>query len=297
MGKSGNKILICGGCSFTGGGGFDDPRIFRKEFPNTDISLLSDEIKFKNFIRDILWPEQLKKLSGHDLVYNCSIGGRGTKPTLDFLKDIILSLKQKNNSVKIDVIYQIPESAREDVWYDEYSRPVCLLTNFDDNFEPKKYFYTNFFNDEYSFFNQIQELYRFKKFCKLLNINVHLFSWDEKFTKDSMEILKLKNKMISHPYEIQNKKFWHSHIGNVLEYPRVNLDEQLDFLNVLDFDGHGMNWYAIEQYDNFTFEQKYKKDGIVDTHASKEGMQIVAKILFEKIFNKIWKFKRFFVSL
>ena len=83
----------------------------------------------------------------------------------------------------------------------------------------------------------------------------------------------------------ENQKFWYYHLGNVFEYPRISLDKQLKYLNVLEFDGHGINWYAIEKYDNFTFEQKYKKDGIYDTHASKDGMKIVAKILYEKIFK------------
>ena len=91
--------------------------------------------------------------------------------------------------------------------------------------------------------------------------------------------------MILIPNEAENQKFWYQHTGNVFEYPRVNIDRQIDFLNVLELDGHGINWYAIERYDNFTFEQKYNLDGIYDTHASKDGMEIVAKILYENFFN------------
>lgn len=284
------EILICGGCSFTAGGGFDDPVIFEKEFgvplKNKVIpDLISSNNSLSLFIKDKLWPSHLKTLTGHDEVYNCAIGGQGIDSTLNFFIDLILELKEKFPNSKIDAIYQIPESAREEVWVDKFERPVSILTHLSDESDIKKNYYSNFFNDEYAFFNQIQRLYRFKKTAELLNINVHLFCWDEKFTKNSKEIQKLKNKMKFSSDTRENQKFWYYHLGNVFEYPRISLDKQLKYLNVLEFDGHGINWHAIEKYDNFTFEQKYKKDGIYDTHASKDGMKIVAKILYEKIFK------------
>ena len=47
----------------------------------------------------------------------------------DFLisSPFIKNLKLKFPNSKIDAIYQIPESAREEVWVDKFERPVSIL--------------------------------------------------------------------------------------------------------------------------------------------------------------------------
>lgn len=282
-------ILVCGGCSFTGGGGFNNSEVFKKEFNESLLSspgvgrLDWDNERFTEFIKNYLWPQKLKELTGHDSVYNCAIGGRGPKSTFSFLVDLILELKDNNPKAKIDVIYQIPESAREEIWYDKYERPVCLLTNFDDTFEPKEYYYTNFFNDEYSFLNQIEELYRFKKMVSALGVNLHLFSWDDKFTKNSSSIKRLLKEVKNSKKKDLNKRFWSYHTGNVLQIEKVDFLEKIKFLNVLDFNGLGIGEYGRRNYKNFNFSQKYQID---DTHASKDGMEIIANLLYQKIFKE-----------
>ena len=150
-----NSILICGGCSYTGGGGFNHTTIFENEFNVTYWNELVDELewsnpKFQEIIKKVCWPEKLKELTNHDLVFNCSIGAKGPLSTIEFLKESIFDFKEKYPKSKIDVIYQIPESAREEVWCEEYNRPICLLTNLDDDSEIKKNYYYNFFNDKIS---------------------------------------------------------------------------------------------------------------------------------------------------
>jgi len=283
------RILVCGGCSYTGGGGFNNPEVFKKEF----LGLLDSPIKVRNlrwdnpefteFIKNYLWPENLKKLTGHDLVYNCAIGGRGPESTLNFFIDLILKLKEENPKAKIDAIYQIPESAREEIWYDRYERPVCLLTNFDDDFEPKEYYYTNFFNDEFSFMNQIDTLYRLKKMMSSMGINLNLFCWDNKFIKNSNSLKRLNKEIKNSKKNDANKRFWSYHDGNVLSIEKEDLRKKIDFLNIIDFRGQGLGRYGEIAYDNFNFYQKY---GVQDTHASKDGMKIIANLLYEKIFKE-----------
>lgn len=279
-------ILICGGCSYTGGGGFNNKNIFKLEFPNqkwSEDSIDFENIEFQNFISKYLWPHKLSEMTNHDIVYNCAIGARGPFSTLNILKDCILETKSNYPKSKIDVIYQIPESAREEIWYEDYNRPVCILTNFDDSDEVKKNFVTNFFNDNYSFFKQLHELYRFKKAYSSFGININFVCWDNKFKPNSVEIENLKSTITQS--EDENFKFWKEHTGNVFTLEKKSIDTILEYLNVIHFDGVGLQDYCINNSDNFTFQQKYSNYNIFDSHASKEGMEFIANLLFEKIFK------------
>lgn len=281
------RILICGGCSYTAGGGFNNKNIFKLEFPTQkwfEDTIDFENIDFQNFISKYLWPHKLSELTNHDIVYNCGVGAKGPFSTLNILKDCILETKSNYPNSKIDVIYQIPESAREEIWYDHYNRPVCILTNFNDTDEVKKNFVTNFFNDNYSFFKQLHELYRFKKAYSSFGININFVCWDNKFTPKSVEIENLKRTIIKES-EHENSKFWKQHTGNVFVLEKKSIDAILEYLNVIDFDGLGLQDYGVNKIDNFTFEQKYYNQGINDTHASKEGMEFISNLIFEKIFK------------
>ena len=70
-----NIILIASGCSFTGGGNFNNKTFFLKEFPEykevidsgvfDEYNQLNDnDPEFKKLYRDYLWPHQLGKLLG-----------------------------------------------------------------------------------------------------------------------------------------------------------------------------------------------------------------------------------------
>jgi hypothetical protein len=291
-----NSILICGGCSYTGGGGFNNGLIFENEFNVTHWSELVDELewsnpKFQETIKKVCWPEKLKELTNHDLVLNCSIGAKGPLSTIEFLKESIFDFKEKYPKSKIDVIYQIPESAREEVWCEEHNRPMCLLTNLDDDSEIKKNYYYNFFNDAYSFFKQINELVLLKKMCNSIDVNLNLFSWDNKFITNSVQINELKNK-IKNDSELSKKLndiehlHWNHLTGNVYRPKRKSVDESIKLLDIIDFDGMNITDYSIDKCKNFSFKDKYNKLGINDSHASKDGMEFIAKTLYEKIYMK-----------
>ena len=293
-----NSILICGGCSYTGGGGFNNPIVFENEFNESVDDLEWSNPKFQEIIKKVLWPEKLKQLTNHDFVLNCSIGARGPFSTIEFLKESIFDLKEKYPKSKIDVIYQIPESAREEVWCEEYDRPICLLTNFDDTSEIKKNYYYNFFNDNYSFFKQINELVLLKKMCNLIDVNLNFFSWDTRFISNSDQINELKNKIQNDSTsELSNHNYhlhWTHLIGNVSQSKRESVDENIKLLDVINFDGMairdfammGIDNYSIGKCKNFSFKDKYEKFGIDDSHASKDGMEFIAKALYEKIYKK-----------
>ena len=68
--------------------------------------------------------------------------------------------------------------------------------------------------------------------------------------------------------------------------PVLTESTNLKTLDIIDFDGMHITDYSIDKCKNFSFKDKYNKLGINDSHASKGGMEFIAKTLYEKIYMK-----------
>lgn len=84
---------------------------------------------------------------------------------------------------------------RKEIYVENTDTFSCVLTELSDDDETKINFISNHYNEMLLFRNYINELYKFKTFCKLLNIEVYLWSWDMAKITDEEIYDKLKIKL------------------------------------------------------------------------------------------------------
>ena len=123
-----NKYLLTSGCSYTAGGGFNNPTIFELEFPTESIQSYAkyhDELswmdeKFKNLIRPKLWPSILGKLSNYTDSFNVSAGGKGIYTSINTIYHFIFDWQLKGKDVtELEIIYQIPSYNRVEIYIND----------------------------------------------------------------------------------------------------------------------------------------------------------------------------------
>ena len=294
-----NIILIASGCSFTGGGNFNNKTFFLKEFPEykevidsgvfDEYNQLNDnDSEFKKLYRDYLWPHQLGKLLGTKKTYNLGSPGKGITSTLGNLYNSIFHLLDEGEKAEnLLITYQIPTFLRKEIYVENTDTFSCVLTELSDDDETKINFISNHYNEMLLFRNYINELYKFKTFCKLLNIEVYLWSWDmAKITDeeiyDKLKI-KLENKKESNHYS-DNQYLINYKSFDKIEH--LDIDKMINEIEMINFDGYSMENYAKElNIKKFNFTMKYPGE-IKDSHPTKEGCKFVAETLYKAIISK-----------
>ena len=281
-----NKYLVTSGCSYTAGGGFNNPTIFELEFPNESIQSYvkyHDEISwmddnFKNLIRPVLWPSILGKLSNYTDSFNISSGGKGIYTSINTIYHFIFDWQLKGNDItELEIIYQIPSYNRVELYINDDNKHKCILTEYEDSNENKQIFITKFFNEDYNLLSSIHELYKLKKYCDALHIPIHFIPWDDMAFKEDFE--KLKEKIEKYKNDLnfpQFSKFW-TNIDEVVYY---DIDLMLNELNLIYLNNTTINNYLESNFEGFYFQSKYPTISD-DRHMSKEGHQKYAETLKE----------------
>ena len=281
-----NKYLVTSGCSYTAGGGFNNPTIFELEFPNESIQSYvkyHDEISwmdgnFKNLIRPVLWPSILGKLSNYTDSFNISSGGKGIYTSINTIYHFIFDWQLKGNDItELEIIYQIPSYNRVELYINDDNKHKCILTEYEDSNENKQIFITKFFNEDYNLLSSIHELYKLKKYCNALHIPIHFIPWDDMAFKEDFE--KLKEKIEKYKNDLnfpQFSKFW-TNIDEVVYY---DIDLILNELNLIYLNNTTINNYLESNFEGFYFQSKYLTISD-DRHMTKEGHQKYAETLKE----------------
>jgi len=279
-----NKYLLISGCSFTAGGGFNNPTIFELEFPNESIEsyikvggdISWADNNFKNFLRPILWPSILGKLSNYTDSFNVSAGAKGIYTSINTLYHFIFDWQLQGKDVtELEIIYQIPSYNRLEIYINDDNKHKCIVTEYEDSNENKQIFITKFFNEEYNLLSSIHELYKLKKYCDALHIPTHFIPWDDMAFKEDFEKLKEKIKKYKDDLNFpQFSKFW-TNIDEVVYY---DVDLMLNELNLIYLNDTTINNYLESNFEGFYFESKYS-DISNDRHMTKEGHQKYAETL------------------
>ena len=124
-----NKYLVTSGCSYTAGGGFNNPNIFQLEFPTESIEsyikvdgdISWNDINFKNFLKPTLWPSILGKLSNYTDSFNISAGGKGIYTSINTIYHFIFDWQLQGKDVtELEIIYQIPSYNRVEIYINVY---------------------------------------------------------------------------------------------------------------------------------------------------------------------------------
>ena len=281
-----NKYLVTSGCSYTAGGGFNNPTIFELEFPNESIQSYvkyHDEISwmddnFKNLIRPVLWPSILGKLSNYTDSFNISSGGKGIYTSINTIYHFIFDWQLKGNDItELEIIYQIPSYNRVELYINDDNKHKCILTEYEDSNENKQIFITKFFNEDYNLLSSIHELYKLKKYCDALHIPIHFIPWDDIAFKEDFE--KLKEKIEKYKDDLNFPQF-SKFCTNIDEVVYYDIDLMLNELNLIYLNHTTINNYLESNFKGFYFESKYS-DISDDRHMTKDGHQKYAETLNE----------------
>lgn len=290
-----NKYLLASGCSYTGGGAFNNLELFGKEFPTYYNTLLDNTIpfkhdeyeiffsdtNFKNLVREYLWPDILSNLLQYNGAYNVAAGGKGIHTTINNLYHFIFNwMKSGKDVTELEIWYQIPSVHRIEIYINKEDNHQCILTELNDGNEIKEFFITNFFDEDYNLLSGLHEMYKFKKYCDALGVTIYFIPWDsDEYKPTSPAFISLKKRIESYKKDIQKnqfKKFW-SNIDEVLHY---NIDDILIELNPIFVDDITLNEYARRECNTFYFKDKYS-DITNDSHMTKDGHQKYAETLKE----------------
>jgi hypothetical protein len=288
-----NKYLVASGCSYTGGGGLNNPILFNLEFPTTNFNIFEKyyeqiywgDYEFKKFIKPKLWPSILSELLNYTDSFNLASGGKGIYTSLNTIYHFIFDWQQKGKDVtELEIWYQIPSSNRVEVYVNDEDKHKCILTELDDDSNIKKTFITNFFDEDYNLLNSIHEVYKLKKYCDALGITIYLMPWDnEGFIKTGNGYLNLQERILNYKDDSnkpQFSKFW-TNINDVLYY---DTDLMLDEMGCIYIDSDSINNHLEHTFDGFYFQSKYP-NVTNDRHMTCEGHFEYAKTL-KKIIKK-----------
>lgn len=277
------KTLVVSGCSHTAGGGIDAPQHWDNVFSKEESSYLrsvyldGDELSY-NFFSDVLfkkvWPYHLhKKLKTKEL-YNLAKGGGGNWSALQRLYRFIH--EQIDDPKNTIIIYQITDISRVELLNtfsdgEQWFGSQMQLSEYDNKlFET---FYKHFYNDAFSYYKLIMDLFNFKKYCESLGIEVYFLDWDKQVRYLGPKLTKeYKNNSTINDY-------WgfYTEMHGIYKVDLKKYTSQLDIICTNEF------------WNQYVDEMEIKiNDGkrIVDHHLNLKGSKLMANFIFEKKFQK-----------
>lgn len=303
-----NKILIASGCSFTGGGNFDNEKDFIREFPEhidlikTGIfgsDVLDNSTEFKKLYKNYLWPVQLGKLLGTKSVINVAAPGKGTKTSIvNLYNSIFNELKKGESADNLLIIYQIPHFSRDEVYVTEEDAFKCITTEVNDWESYKETYLTSHYSLTILYREQITEIYKLQKFCESLGIFFICFSWeyhDLKFNGMYDDFIKdLKYQKENDMSTGQKYLYKYLSVDDILHYDVDDMIYDINFISFenktmnengeLNFEKMGMDRYGRTLCKNFNFQMKYPNESN-DSHPTIDGSIEIAKILYNKMMS------------
>ena len=288
-----SKYLVASGCSYTGGGGMNNPTLFNLEFINQNVDKFEKyyeqiywgDVNFKRFIKPHLWPAILSNLLNYTDSYNLASGGKGIYTSINTIYHFIFDWQRNGNDVtELEIWYQIPSHNRVEVYINDVDKHQCILTELDDTNDSKKSFITNFFDEDYNLLSAIHEVYKLKKYCDALGIKIYIIPWDNTtFQKTGSDYLKLKKRILDYKNDSnkpQFSKFW----TNITEVLHFDSDLMLDELECIYINDDSVNNHLEHTFDGFYFQSKYPSI-TDDRHMTCIGHMEFAKTL-QKIIKK-----------
>jgi len=275
-----DKILVCGGCSFSGDGGINHIDIFIKEFPedyelliNKDGNLIDDD-KYREFIKKHLWSYKLSKLMGYKDCINLSAGGKGLYTTINAIYHYYFNTRNTN----IEIFYQLPEPDRLELWVDALKKPLSVISEIEDRSDIKKNFILNFFNSNWNLFTYLNELYKFKLFFSNLGIPVHLIPWNSSFTKTSDSIKQLKE-CIKYGDGSNHYQSLQTSVDRVDYFDIERITDYLDFIHIDN--QFSVTDYLTDVENKPIFIADKYSDISTDKHLCVEGHTMFANKLYD----------------
>lgn len=287
-----DKYLVASGCSYTGGGGFNNLQIFTLEFPDinpyvfhTTSQIDWSDLNFKKFLRPHLWPYKLGKLLNYKASFNLGSGGKGIETSTSSIYHFIYDWQRKGNDIKeLEIWYQIPSPNRLESYVNNEDKHKCIITDMPDTSPIKQNFITNFFDEDYNLLSAIHQLYKLKKYCDALGITIYFIPWEfSSYHKHGEYYTTLKNR-ISEYGDDENKSHFIKPFTNIDSILYYNIDNMLDELKCIFIENRTINDYLEEYFDVFYFQSKYP-NVTDDRHMTYEGHTEFAKLL-KKIVKK-----------
>jgi hypothetical protein len=283
-----NKYLVAGGCSYTGGGGFNNPQIFNLEFPNIDVTQFEKyhtEIdwlcpKFREFIKPYLWPSILSDMLNYKESYNLAGGGKGIYTSINSIYHFIYKWQSDSKDVtELEIWFQIPNHNRVETYINNIDKHRCILTEFDDSSDIKKTFINNFFDEDFNLLISLHEVYKLKKYCDSLGIVLYIIPWsNDSMFKNGLDYIKLRQRIDKYSNDTNKQHFYKLHT-NIYDVTYYDIDLILDELNIISVENNdALSNYLERNFDSYYFESKYPNISS-DRHMTSEGHIEYAKLL------------------
>ena len=272
-----DKSLVVSGCSFSSGGGLDNPDFWETLFPNInkndylDVAGYPTEEFYHQIVDKNNYVYFLSKAGKFKEYFNLSEGGAGIYSTLQRLFRFIKENKDKN----MFIIYQPPAYNRIEGVVNGNFKSFWGLKDSDEKLFDK--YYKNFYDDIFHFYKSILEIDKLNELCKAKDIKFFLLDWNGVYDIESQYF---KQKCVEYK---QNRNTiytdhvgWFSHKYEMWSYNFRKIVSDWKVINIKDF------WQTNE------LDCKIKIDGkIVDHHLSPNGAKKLGKFLYEKINPKI----------
>ena len=268
-----DKSLVVSGCSFSAGGGLDNPDFWETLFPNINKNDYLNEKGYptEEFYHQIVdknnYAYFLSEVAGFKEYYNLSEGSAGVYSTIQRLYRFI----KENPKKDMFVIYQPPAYNRVETVVNGQFKSVWTLKDNDEKLFDL--FYKNFYDDIFYFYKSILEIDNLVQLCKSKNIDYMILDWNGVYDIHSeFFIQKLKE------YKEGRNKIYTDHMGwfsNKYEMWSYNLRKMVLDWNPLDIKNF---WLKTD------VNLKITKNGkIVDHHLSPNGAKKLGKFLLQKI--------------
>ena len=274
-----DKSLVVSGCSFTSGGGLDNPNYWDFLFPNINKEdYLLNDYPIQPFYDEIVDKNNyvyfLSEVAGFKEYYNLSEGAAGVYSTIQRLYRFIKDNPKKD----MFVIYQPPAYNRVEMVVNGKFKSLWTLKDTD----KMKFhlFYKNFYDDIFYFYKSILEIDNLTQLCKSKNIDYLILDWDgfydlngEFFIEKIAEYKNGKNKNYS------DHIGWFSNKYEMWEYDFKTIVSEWKYLNLKEF------WIEDAPFgkDN-SIKYKISKDKkILDGHLSPFGAKKLSEFIFRKI--------------
>lgn len=267
------KTLVVSGCSFTSGGGLDNPNYWDFLFPDINKKdYLLDDYPNQSFYNEIVDKNNyvyfLSEVARFREYYNLSAGGAGIFSTMQRLYRFI----KENPHKDMFIIYQPPAYNRIETIVNGY---FSSLWNLNYNSKLFNLFYENFYDDVFYFYKSILEIDNFIEFCKSKKINYMILDWSNIYNKNSeffMEQIKKYYEGRETTYSDYHGWFTNQYEMNYYDFYKIISSWEL--LNV--------NWFTSQT------DYLISKDGILlDSHLSPYGAKKLAEFIFENIKPKL----------
>lgn len=279
------KTLVVSGCSFTMGGGLDNPnyhKYFESDaiYPHTSPSRWKEKAgrNGKKFCYKNNYAYYLSKLLHipPENYKNFSIGGGGIYRTIQHIHTFLRTYK--DNPSEIQIIYQIPAVNRVEVPknYIDFIQFESINIKGEDNIHFKqwmKYFY----NLETHWLNTLLELDKLNELCKIRNIPLILIDWNEEFgpSQTTSQLGGLLNKQPNGYDSIFRQMCKSTFDSSQIAIKKII--SELPFFNVNEIITNPKN--KIHTIVDGNVE-------IIDHHLDPNGAKLLGNYIFEKKFKE-----------